>query len=39
MSSLNGLFIHAVILSIRSHNFYGTIILFPKSYKKKFGKF
>ena len=39
MSSLNGLFIHAAILSIRSHNFYSTIILFPKSYKKKFGKF
>ena len=39
MSSLNGLFIHAAILSIRSHNFYSTIILFPKSYKKNFGKF
>ena len=39
MSSLNGLFIHVAILSIRSHNFYSTIILFLKSYKKKFGKF
>ena len=34
MSSLNELFIHAAILSIRSHNFYSIIILFPKSYKK-----
>ena len=34
MSSLNGLFIHAAILSIKSHNFYSAIILFPKSYKK-----
>ena len=39
MSSLNELFIHAAILSFRSHNFYSTIILFPNSYKKKFGKF
>ena len=38
MSSLNGLFIHNAILSIRSH-IYSTIILFPKSYKKNFGKF
>jgi len=34
MSSFNELFIHDAILSIRIHNFYSTIILFSKIYKK-----
>ena len=39
MSSFNELFIHDAILSIRIHNFYSTIILFPKSYKKSLVNF